>query len=938
MFSRHLTHRLTPGLVVGALLLLISPGMIAETNAPAVTVPSPQGEGLRIASGYTLQFNATEKLPSRVSTDAALLGNGDMLVAFGSSKDKSLQFSIGKNDLWLMREKVGSQPMPLAMLSLDFPALRGAALQLDQNIGTATSTGTLEALGATLAFETGVFATQNILWIKLKSVKGDLKGTADLSRAKTSTITLKPSNDHLQIGRDARKGGQWYFTGLIESVSLFDRALSEPEVASLVKGQNPPGLVRDYDYTSTLDPASAKGNVTLVDGREGHKAAQFDGATGYIDADPWRPTNDAFTVSALVHLPKTKDKVATLVSGSGFSLMVVDGRFRVSVGDRTADLFDPLPVGEWVRMTVVYDGSSFTVYQGDKRIRRETKEGWLFASDKSQPVWTALRDTSEEEVMRPAAALCALRNLDGDLATLDIPEGKTITLIATTDSLEKNKDFRTTAVQLAKSVNEEKLTALRMEHLKWWADFWNRSWIQIPDKVLERQYYASNYALASSSRDLDFPPGIFGWCTADYPLWFGDYHLNYNHIAPYYSLFAANHIEQGDPCITPLLDNLEEAKAGAMRDLKIEGAIQKVGIGPKGSMAGATYYGQKSNAAMSCVPMALRWYATYDLDFAKKSYPFVRETARFWQNYLKYDGTHYNITNDAIHENSGSDMNSVHSLALVKQALLLATDMSKELGVDADLRPKWEEMASKLAPFPTCTVRDLPEQFWPAHLPKDEQTLSLPIFRYTEKGTAWWKNNTLGIQHIYPGGGIGLGSQPELQERARNQIKVMNRWVDYNGMNSFYVAAARVGYDPNIILAEMRKMFDAMGQPNGMIKGNSHGMEHFSIAPNALQEMLFQSHEGVLRFFPDWPKDQDASFGGLRARGAFVVSSAYRKGSVTSIHLTSEKGRPCSIQNPWPDRSVLLVRKASGSESTLSGETLSFPTSPGEVLELSPKP
>ena len=41
-----------------------------------------------------------------------------------------------------------------------------------------------------------------------------------------------------------------------------------------------------------------------------------------------------------------------------------------------------------------------------------------------------------------------------------------------------------------------------------------------------------------------------------------------------------------------------------------------------------------------------------------------------------------------------------------------------------------------------------------------------PIFRYTEKGTPWWGSNTVGIQHIYPAGGIGLDSPPELLERA----------------------------------------------------------------------------------------------------------------------------------------------------------------------------
>ena len=101
--------------------------------------------------------------------------------------------------------------------------------------------------------------------------------------------------------------------------------------------------------------------------------------------------------------------------------------------------------------------------------------------------------------------------------------------------------------------------------------------------------------------------------------------------------------------------------------------------------------------------------------------------------------------------------------------------------------------------------------------------------------------------------------------RARNQIRVLNRWIDFNGMNSFYAAAVRVGYDPRVILKEMRTMINKLGLPNGMIRGNPHGMEHQSIVPNAIQEMLLQSHEGVLRLFPCWPHEMDARFGTLRA-------------------------------------------------------------------------
>jgi hypothetical protein len=294
------------------------------------------------------------------------------------------------------------------------------------------------------------------------------------------------------------------------------------------------------------------------------------------------------------------------------------------------------------------------------------------------------------------------------------------------------------------------------------------------------------------------------------------------------------------------------------------------------------------------------------------------------------------IYKDAVHEGSGENVNPIHTLGLVKQVMNLVLDMSSELGVDADHRAKWLDIRDRLSDYPTCTVGNLPKESSPNHLPQNADTWTLPIFRYTEQGPPWWGDNTLGIQHIYPAGGIGLDSEPELLQRARNQINVMNRWMDFNGMNSFYAAAARVGYDPAVILKEMRNMLERWALPNGMIRDNPHGMEHQSIVPNAIQEMLLQSHEGIIRLFPVWPKDQDARFGSLRARGAFLVSAALKGGIVTGVKIVSEKGRACTVQNPWSGKTVRVIRNSKQAES-VSGDRFILKTAVGDIVEIKPQ-
>lgn len=208
------------------------------------------------------------------------------------------------------------------------------------------------------------------------------------------------------------------------------------------------------------------------------------------------------------------------------------------------------------------------------------------------------------------------------------------------------------------------------------------------------------------------------------------------------------------------------------------------------------------------------------------------------------------------------------------------------------------------------------------------------VFRYTEIGTEWWKDNTLGIQQIYPAGQIGLDSDPELLQVAHNTIDVMQRWIDFNGSNSFFPAAVRVGYDPEVILENMQK-YCKNTYPNGFQLDNPHGIENFSTVPNTINEMLCMGHGGVLRVFPVWPKTKNAMFYQLRTYGAFLVSSELKNGQVTYVNIISEKGKICQFKNPWPDKEIELSSNLSESR-IMKGVMLEIETKPGEEIKIKP--
>jgi alpha-L-fucosidase 2 len=70
---------------------------------------------------------------------------------------------------------------------------------------------------------------------------------------------------------------------------------------------------------------------------------------------------------------------------------------------------------------------------------------------------------------------------------------------------------------------------------------------------------------------------------------------------------------------------------------------------------------------------------------------------------------------------------------------------------------------------------------------------------------------------------------------------------------------------------------------------------------SGVQEMLIQSHGGIIRIFPAVPdKWKDISFENLRTEGAFLVSAAKKEGMIDSFTITAPEGGTAHIRLPFP--------------------------------------
>ncbi|MDR1864474.1 MAG: hypothetical protein LBR08_02780 [Bacteroidales bacterium] len=554
-------------------------------------------------------------------------------------------------------------------------------------------------------------------------------------------------------------------------------------------------------------------------------------------------------------------------------------------------------------------------------------------------VWYLSR-AFEDSVDIPTKAAMALQVEDCPDGRFTLKQGKTIRFVCAFSSNFKSDDCVAAVVRKVAESTPGQLNRVKEQHKQWWKNYWEKSFVSIPDSLIEGQYYLSLYGTASCSRDLDFPPGIFGtWITQEQPSWSADYHLNYNHMAPFYALYSANRIEQAEPYYRPLLAFIPRGEYYSEKVTGISGGILlPVGIGPLGIETTrwsplmekyrkywkeegniedeGMFWKQKSNAAYSVVNLSMQFYRTWDRDFAAAAYPFVKRTAVFWENYLKYEDGQYTDYNDAIHEGTSDRKNPLLSLGLIKLVMQTAVDMSELIGTDTGKQDKWRHIRDHIAPYPLFE--------------RNGQT----VFRYTEEGTDWVEGNTLGIQHIYPGGQIGLGSDPELLRVAWNTVHEMQRWIDGNGSNSFFPAAVRVGYDPDSILYHLER-YSKHTFPNGFQLNNPHGIENLSTVPNTVNEMLCMGHQDVVRLFPVWPRHKDASFHRIRVEGAFLVSGKLANGNVSDVQILSERGRTLHLLNPWKNQKVRVTEENAG-ETVYEGDSIRINTKPGTTYRFAP--
>ncbi|MBJ6361464.1 discoidin domain-containing protein [Paenibacillus sp. GCM10012307] len=502
------------------------------------------------------------------------------------------------------------------------------------------------------------------------------------------------------------------------------------------------------------------------------------------------------------------------------------------------------------------------------------------------------------------------------------------------------------ALRLLNSVNTlNDVQALHGEHLDWWKQFWLDSYVLMDTSdpeldSLMKFYYSGQYYLGASIREGKVAPGLYGqWHTTDSSQWNSDYHMNYNFIAPFYGVNSSNRTWMGKPAIDAILDYVPNglknaastdhlmnighgdhgAKSREFVQMKIskgvidpvngisDALLYPVSIGPWGmGLAGEYgYYGQLLDAIFSTYPFIEYYNYTQDETFLPTMYTFLKQSIALYEAWLEKEGDEY-VLYSAYNEGSWGK-NSAVELAMLKNALIYAIQASEKLDEDPVKREQWKNILEHLAPQPTAQYKgkkiySLAEKHWNNN---QWENLSNPIP---------WDGNILPLENVIPGEQLGYYSSAEDLQIAKDTIDVFIEegvsggrngvWSQSNNFPKIFANAVNVRFPIETIVKNFAKTIEEQIQKNLTIMDNddAHGVEK-SGATEAINNMMLLSDQGIMKVFPNWLADKDASFARLREKGAFVVSAAYSgaQRQVQHVEIVSEAGKTASIASPWAE-------------------------------------
>jgi len=450
-------------------------------------------------------------------------------------------------------------------------------------------------------------------------------------------------------------------------------------------------------------------------------------------------------------------------------------------------------------------------------------------------------------------------------------------------------------------------------HKAWWANFWSKSDISVPDPLLQKQWYLEQYKFGSAAR-ADAPPiSLQAVWTADngkLPPWKGDFHNDLNTQLSYWPAYSGNHLDLEEGYLNWLWD-IKPVCEKYTHDYFGTGGLNVPGVAtllgePMGGWI--QYSFGPTVSAWLAQHFYLHWRYTLDRNFLEtRAYPYLSGVAQYLDEFSEKDSAGMRklplSSSPEIHDNSPRawfSQTTNYDLGMIRFAFGKASELAAKLGKTTEAE-KWSRI---LGEWPPLASDSTGLNFAPGH-PYAES------HRHFSHLVAW-----------HPLGVIDWSDGKETQLAISNTLNTMEKigpawWCgySYSWLGNLYARA----FDGEKAAAALTDFARCFVLPNSFhVNGDQtkSGKSNFTYRPftlegnfafaSGLQEMMIQSHTGVIKVFPAVPAGwKEVSFRDLRTDGAFVVSAVRKGGKTIEVVIRAEKGGICRLADPGVPEKIL---------------------------------
>lgn len=421
-------------------------------------------------------------------------------------------------------------------------------------------------------------------------------------------------------------------------------------------------------------------------------------------------------------------------------------------------------------------------------------------------------------------------------------------------------------------------------HRDWWHNFYQQSFLSLPNSRLESFYWIQMYKMASATRgdrpmmDLAGPWYLRG---TKWPgIWW-----NLNIQAAYSPFYASNHNDLANSLIDWMMkyrDNLE-ANAGGGGRYAI-GRSTPITLERKCPTSGY----EAGNLGYALHNVWEQYRSTMDDGLLReKLYPFIKGHYRFFMDYYvekNADGRYHlkpSASPEYTREGYPPPRDCNYNLSIFKWMLRAMVYADDRLKLNDPAVAEVKTVLANLVDYPAHPQEGFMvgagQPFAYSHRHWSHLFMIYPFYEYTYDDPA----------------------QGELIDRS------LTHWLSYSEAFRGYswLAAASMQAmkgEGDRALESILKSLDHSrfpAQPNTFYIEGSPVIETPLMAARSIQDMVLTSYNGIIRVFPAMPATwQEAAFHNFRAEGAFLVSAARQNAKTVFIRIESLAGEPCFVK------------------------------------------